>query len=331
LKAIVYTKYGPPDVLQLKDVERPVPLDDEVLVQVHAASVNAYDWHFLTADVFPIRLMGGGLLRPKKTTLGSDIAGRVIAVGKDVKRFQPGDKVFGSAKDGSGGFAEYVCAREKTLELKPANVSFEEAATVPIAALTALQGLCDKGQIEPGEKVLIHGASGGVGTFAVQIAKSFGAQVTAVCSPRNVEIARSIGADHVIDYTREDFTKNGELYDLILVANGNRSILEYKRALKPNAICILAGGGEFSIAQFLADMLQQWWILKTEGKKIGSFLANINQKDLTRVKGLLESGKVKPVIDRRYPLSEAAEALRYLGEGHAKGKIVITVEHASKT
>lgn len=331
MKAIVYTKYGSPDVLQLKDVEEPVPLDDEVLVEVHAASVNAYDWHFLTADVFLIRLMGGGLLRPQKTTLGADIAGRVSAVGKDITRFQPGDEVFGAAKGGSGGFAEYVCAREKSLELKPANASFEEAAAVTMAALTALQGLRDKGQIEPGKKVLIHGASGGVGTFAVQIAKSFGAEVTAVCSSRNVEIARSIGADHVIDYTRENFTKNGELYDLILVANGNLSILEYKRSLKPNGICVLAGGGSGSIVQLLAGMLLEWWISKTESKRVGSFLANINQRDLAFMKDLLESGKVKPVIDRRYPLSETAEALRYLGEGHAKGKITITVEHASKT
>jgi NADPH:quinone reductase-like Zn-dependent oxidoreductase len=331
LKAIVYTKYGPPDVLQLKDVERPTPLDDEVLVEVHAASVNAYDWHFLTADVFLIRLMGGGLFKPKKTTLGADIAGRVIAVGKNVKKFQPDDEVFGTATGGSGGFAEYVCASEKSLGLKPVHVSFEEAAAVPIAALTALQGLRDKGQVEPGEKVLIHGASGGVGTFAVQIAKSFGAEVTAVCSSRHMERARSIGADHVIDYTREDFTENGELYDLILVANGNRSILDYKRSLKPKGICVLAGGGSGSIAQLLTRTILGWWISKTGSKKVGSFLATINQKDLGFMKELLESGKVKPAIDRRYPLSETAEALRYLGEGHAKGKIVITVEHSSKT
>ncbi len=331
MKAIVYTKYGPPDVLQLKDIERPVPLDDEVLVEVHAASVNAYDWHFLTADVFLIRLMSGGLLRPKKKTLGADIAGRVVAVGKNITRFQLGDEVFGTAKGGSGGFAEYVCAHEKKLELKPANVSFEEASAVPMAALTALQGLRDEGQIEPGEKVLIHGASGGVGTFAVQIAKAFGAEVTAVCSSRNVEIARSIGAGHVIDYTRDDFTKNGELYDLILVVNGNLSIHEIKQALKQNGICVLAGGGSGSIPGLLVGMLQEWWISKTENKKIGSFLANINQNDLAFMKELLASGKVKPVIDRRYRLSDIVEALRYLGEGHAQGKIVITVEHTSKT
>ena len=321
----MYTQYGSPDVLQLKDVEAPVPLDDEVLVEVHAASVNAYDWHFLTADIFLIRLFGGGLLRPQKTTLGADIAGRVTAVGKDVRRFQPGDQVFGTAKGSSGGFAEYVCAPEKSLELKPANISFEAAAAVPIAALTALQGLRDKGQIELGKKVLIHGASGGVGSFAVQIAKSFGAEVTAVCSSRNVEIARLVGADHVIDYTREDFTKHGELYDLILVANGNLSMLEYKRSLKPNGICVLSGGGSGSIVQILAGMLLAWWISKTESKKISSLLAKINPQDLALMKGLLESSKVKPVIDRRYLLSETAEALRYLGEGHAKGKVIITM------
>jgi NADPH:quinone reductase-like Zn-dependent oxidoreductase len=330
MKAIVYTKYGKPDVLELKEVEKPSLLEDEVLIEVHAASVNAYDWHFLTADVFLIRLMGGGLLKPKKKTLGADIAGRVVAVAKNISRFQPGDEVFGTAKGSSGGFAEYVCARENKLELKPTNISFEEASTVPMAAITALQGLRDEGQIEPGEKVLIYGASGGVGTFAVQIAKSFGAEVTAVCSSRNVQIARSIGADHVIDYTLDDFTKNGELYDLILVVNGNLSIRAIKQALKQNGICVLAGGGSGSILDLLVGMLQEWWISKTENKKIGSFLANINQNDLAFMKELLASGKVKPVIDRRYRLSDTAEALRYLGEGHAQGKIVINVKHISE-
>ena len=306
-----------------------LPLDDEVLVEVHAASVNAYDWHFLTADVFLIRLMGGGLLRPKKKTLGADIAGKVIAVGKNITRFHVGDEVFGTAKGGSGGFAEYVCASEKSLALKPTNISFEKASTASMAALTALQGLRDEGQIQSGQKVLIYGASGGVGTFAVQIAKSFGAEVTAVCSTRNVGIARSIGADHVIDYTREDFSKDGTLYELIFVVNGNLSVYKYKQALKPNGICVLAGGG-MSIIQLLVGMLQRWWILKTENKKIGSFLAKINQKDLEFMKELLASGKVKPVIDRRFRLSHAAEALHYIGEGHAQGKIVISMEHATK-
>ena len=331
MKAIVYTKYGSPDVLELKDMEDPTPLDDEVLVEVRAASVNAYDWHFLTADVFLIRLMGGGLFRPKKKILGADISGKVVAVGKNITRFHLGDEVFGSAKGGSGGFAEYVCAREKSLELKPTNVSFEEASTASMAALTALQGLRDKGQIQSDKKVLIYGASGGVGTFAIQIAKSFEAEVTAVCSSRNVDIACSIGADHIIDYTHEDFMKNGELYDLILAVNGNLSIFDYRRALKPNGICVLVGGGRGSILQILIGVLQEWWISKTENKKVCSFLTNINQKDLGVMKELLASGKVKPVIDRRYSLNNTADALRYLGEGHAQGKIVIVVEHPGKT
>lgn len=327
MKAIQYTEYGSPDVLQLKEVEKPTPNEDEVLIRIHAASLNAYDWHFLTADIFLIRLMGGGLLKPKDPRLGADMAGRIEAVGRNVKRFQPGDEVFGRVK---GALAEYACAPESSLALKPINASFEQAAALPMAAITALQGLRDEGQIQAGQKVLIHGASGGVGTFAVQIAKSFGAEVTAVCSTRNLEQARSIGADHVIDYTRDDFTKNGEFYDLILVANGNRSIHEYKRSLKPNAICVLVGGGSGSIVSLLMGMLLGWWISKTEGKKIGSFLAKINQEDLTYVKELLESSEVKPVIDRRYPLSESAEALRYLGEGHARGKIVITLAEMAR-
>jgi NADPH:quinone reductase-like Zn-dependent oxidoreductase len=331
MKAIVYEKYGLPDVLELKVVDNPTALDDEVLVEVHAASVNAYDWHFLTADVFLIRLMSGGLFRPKKNTLGADIAGKVVAVGNNVTRFELDDQVFGTTKGGSGGFAEYVCAGENSLALKPANVSYDEASTASMAALTALQGLRDEGEIQSGQKVLIYGASGGVGTFAIQIAKSFGAEVTAVCSSRNVDIARSIGADHVIDYTKDDFIEDGKLYDLIFVANGNLSILKYKQALKPNGICVLAGGGGMSIIQLLAGMVQGWWIAKTEHKKIGSFLANINQKDLEIMKELLASGKVKPVIDRRFQLSNTAKALRYIGEGHAQGKIVITMKHASKS
>jgi len=330
MKAIVYEKYGLPDVLELKEIENPTPLDDEVLVKVHAASVNAYDWHFLTADVFLIRLMGGGLFRPKNKTLGADIAGEVAAVGKNVTRLKPGDQVFGTAKGGRGGFAEYVCAREKSLVLKPTHVTFEDASTASMAALTALQGLRDEGKIQSGQKVLIYGASGGVGTFAIQIAKSFGAEVTAVCSSRNVGIARSIGADHVIDYTCEDFLEDGKIYDLIFVANGNLSIVQFKQALKPNGICVLAGGGGFSIIQFLAGIFQEWWILKTEHKKIGSFLANINQEDLELMRELLASGKVKPVIARRFPLSNTMDALRYLGEGHAQGKIVIVMEHGAK-
>jgi NADPH:quinone reductase-like Zn-dependent oxidoreductase len=327
VQAVEYTQYGSPDVIRIKEREIPAPLDDEVLVQVLAASVNAYDWHFLTADVFLIRLMSGGLRKPKKTTLGADIAGRVIAIGKNVTRFQPGDAVFGTAKGGTGGFAEFACAPEKALVLKPTNISFEEAAAVPIAGLTALQALRDKGCIKPGASVLIHGASGGVGTFAIQIAKAFGARVTAVCSTANVEMARSLGADQVIDYSRQDFAASSEPYDLILVANGNRSLLDYKRSLQPNGVCVLAGGAVGSLGQIVGTMLLAWWISKTGSKKIHSLLARIKQEDLTAMKELLESGKVKPVIDRRYPLKDAADALRYLGQGHARGKVVITMEY----
>ncbi len=319
MKAIVYTEYGSPDVLQFKDVEKPTPKDDEVLIKVHAASVNAYDWHFLTADIFLIRLMGGGLLKPKYTRLGADIAGRVETVGRNVKQFRPGDEVFGMVK---GGFAEYACAPESALVLKPVNTSFDEAAAIPMAAITALQGLRDEGQIQAGQKVLINGASGGVGTFAVQIAKSFGAEVTAVCSTRNLDQARSIGADHIIDYTKEDFTKNGQQYDLVFAANGYHSLSAYKRALTPKGIYIMAGG---SMAQIFQSMLMGSMMSETGGRKMAGVSAKRNQKDLAFLKELVEAGKVVPVIDRRYPLSEAAEALRYLGAGHAKGKVVITV------
>jgi NADPH:quinone reductase-like Zn-dependent oxidoreductase len=320
MKAIVYEKYGSPDVLELREVKKPIPTENELLIKVHAASVNAYDWHFLTADIFLIRLMGGGLLKPKDTRLGADIAGRVEAVGRNVKQFQPGDEVFGMVR---GGFAEYACAPEDAVVLKPVNLSFEQAAAVPMAAVTALQGLRDIGLIRAGQKVLINGASGGVGTFAVQIAKSFGAEVTAVCSRRNLETARSIGADHIIDYTKEDFTENGQQYDLILAANGYHSLSAYKRALTPRGIYVMAGG---TMAQIFQAMLLGSWMSKTGGKTMGGVSAKRSQKDLAILKELVEAGKVVPVIDRRYPLSEAAEALRYLGEGHARGKVVIIVE-----
>lgn len=329
MKAAVYTRYGPPDVVQIKDVEKPVPKDNEVLIEVRAASVNAYDWHFLTADIFLIRLMGGGLLKPKITRLGADIAGRVEAVGRNVKQFKPGDEVFGDiAAYGNGGFAEYVSVPESALAPKPANISFEGAAAVPMAAVTALQGLRDEGQIHPGQKVLINGASGGVGTFAMQIAKSFGAEVTAVTSTRNIDQARALGADHVIDYAQEDFTKSGQQYDLILAANGYHPLSDYKRALTPQGIYVMAGG---TMAQIFQAMLLGSWMSKPGGKKMGGVSARISQKDLVILKELMEAGQVIPVIDRRYPLSETAEALRYIGEGHAKGKIVITVEHDHKT
>jgi len=320
MQAVVNTKYGSPDVLQFMDIEKPTPKDDEVLIQVHAVSINAYDWHLLSADIPLVRLMGGGVLKPKVTVLGADVAGRVESVGVNVKQFQPGDEVFGDI--GSGGFAEFACAREKALVLKPTNLSFEEAAAVPMAALTALQGLRDGGQIQPGQKVLIQGASGGVGTFAVQIAKACGVEVTAVCSTRNLDQARSLGAEHVIDYTQEDFTKSGQLYDLILAANGYHSIFDYKRALKPNGIYVVAGG---TLTQLMQGMLLGRWLSKPTGQKYGVLSARVKQSDLKVIKELIEAGKVKPVIDKLYTFKETPEALRYLGEGHARGKVVISV------
>ena len=321
MKAITYNRYGSPDVLQFKDVEKPTPDDDESLIRVHAASLNAYDWHFLTADIFLIRFMGGGLLKPGYSRLGADIAGRVEAVGRNVRQFRPGDEVFGMVK---GGFAEYTCAPERALAPKPVNTHFDEAAAIPMAAVTALQGLRDEGNIQAGQKVLINGASGGVGTFAVQMAKAFGAEVTAVCSTGNLEQARSIGADHVIDYTKEDFTKNGRQYDLIFAANGYHSLSAYKRALTPRGIYVMAGG---TIAQIFQSMLLGPMMSEKGGRRMGGVRAKPSQDDLVSITELVEAGKVKPVIDRRYALSEAAEALRYLGEGHARGKIVITMEN----
>ena len=320
MKAIVCTQYGSPDVLQLKEVEKPAPKEDEVLVTIHAASANPLDWHLMRGSPFPARL-GGGLRKPKDPRLGVDIAGRVEAVGNNVTQFQPGNKVFGTVK---GGFAEYACAREDRLALKPANNSFEEAAAAPVVAFTALQGLRDKGKIQPGQKVLVNGASGGVGTFAVQIAKSFGTEVTGVCSTRNLDMVRSIGADRVIDYTREDFTKNGQRYDLIYDAVGNRSVSDYKRALGPQGICVIAGFS--SLSRLFEHVVLGPLLSMTGKKKIGLMgLAKPNQNDLVFVKDLLETRKVVPVIDRRYPLSETAEAIRYLEGRHARGKVIITV------
>jgi NADPH:quinone reductase-like Zn-dependent oxidoreductase len=319
MKAIVAPRYGSPDVLQFKEIDRPICKEDEVFIKVYAASVNAYDWHCLTADYFLVRLMGGGLLKPRIPIPGADVAGRVETVGTKVKQFKPGDEVFGDIR---GAFAEYTCARENRLALKPVNLSFEEAAAVPMAALTALQGLRDRGRIQPGQKVLVNGASGGVGTFAVQIARSFGAEVTAVCSTGNVDQARSIGADHVIDYTRENFTESGRQYDLIFAANGYHPLSAYKRALAPKGNYVMAGGSK---AQIYQAMVMGPWMSEAGGKKLGGVTGMPNHKDLATLKELLEAGKVVPVIDRRYPLREAADALRYLGEGHARGKVVITV------
>ncbi|MGB2862328.1 MAG: NAD(P)-dependent alcohol dehydrogenase [Sedimentisphaerales bacterium] len=322
MKAIVYTKYGPPEVLQLKEVDKPAPRDNEVLVKVHAAAANPLDWHRMRGAPLLVRLQDG-LRRPKNPMLGADIAGRLEAVGRNVSEFQPGDEVFGDCGWG-GGFAEYVSVTEKNLVLKPTNLTFEEAAAVPVAAITALQGLRDNGQIQSGQKVLINGASGGVGTFAVQIAKSFGAEVTGVCSTRNLDMVRSIGADQVIDYTQEDFTKHGQHYDLIYDAVGNRSVSDYKRALRPRGTCVITGFTTMS--RLFQHMLLGPLMSMSGSKKIGMQpVAKPNRKDLVFLKELLEAGKVKPVIDRRYPLSETAEAIRYLEKGHARGKVVITM------
>jgi NADPH:quinone reductase-like Zn-dependent oxidoreductase len=324
MKAIVYHNYGSPDVLKLEEVQKPTPRDDELLIRVHAASVNARDWRLLRADPFLVRLMGGGLLKPKNQILGCDVAGRVEAVGRNVKQFQPGDEVFGDLSAcGDGGFAEYVSARENALALKPASMTFEEAAAIPMAAVTALQGLRDNGQLQPGQKVLINGASGGVGTFAVQLAKSFGAEVTAVCSTSKLEMVRSLGADHAIDYTREDFTQNGQRYDLIFAANGYHPILDYRRALSPKGIYIMAGG---SGAQLFQALLLGPLISMVGSKKMSNSSQRPNQKDLVFMTELFEAGKVVPVIDRCYPLSETAEAIRYLEVGHPRGKVLITVQ-----
>ena len=325
MKAVVYQKYGSPDVLELKEVEKPAPKDNEVLIKVHAVSVNASDCEFLRGSPLYTRIWG--LLKPKYKILGSDIAGRVEEVGRNVTQFQQGDAVFGDILERWGGFAEYVCAPENALILKPASMTFEEAAAVPQAAGVALQGLRDKGQIQPGQKVLINGAGGGAGSFAVQIAKLFGAEVTGVDSTRKLDMMRSIGADQVIDYTQEDFIQNGQRYDLILDLVAYHSIFDYKRALSPKGVYVMVGG---SMAHIFQTLFFGSWISMTGRKKMGILGAKPN-KDLAFIIELIESGKVTPVIDRQYPLSEVSEALRYLGEGHAKGKVVITLEHNNKT
>lgn len=321
MKAILYTQYGSPDVLQFKEVEKPAPKDNEILVKIYAASANPLDWHLMRASPFIARL-AGGLRKPKDPRLGADFAGRVEAVGKNVTQFQPGDEVFGAS---TGAFAGYTCVTENEIAPKPANLSFEEAAAVPVAAITALQGLRDKGQVHSGQKVLVNGASGGVGSFAVQIAKSTGAEVTGVCSTRNLDIVRSIGVDHVVDYTREDFTRNGQHYDLIYDAVGNRSITAYRRALNPGGICVVAGFT--NMPHLFAHMVLGPLRSKMGDKKVGLMgTAKIKQEDLLYLKELIEAGKVAPLIDRRYSLDEVPEALRYLEKGHARGKVVITIE-----
>ena len=326
MKAIVTERYGTPDVLKLAEAAKPVPGENEVLVKVRAASLNAFDWHMLLPDPSMVRLMGGGLLKPKNRILGTDMAGRVEAAGANANQFKPGDEVFGDlARWGCGACAEYVCAPEKALAPKPKNMTFEQAAAAPMAALTALQGLRDKAPIRKGQKVLVNGASGGVGTFAVQLAKFFGAEVTAVCSSGNVDMARSLGADHVIDYTKEDFTKSGKPYDLILGANGFHPLSDYKRALAPGGSYVMTGG---TMRQIFQAMLLAPWYSISGGKKMGGITAHANQKDLVFIKELMEAGKVVPMIDRVYPLAEVPDALRYLLAGHARGKVVIKVEGA---
>ena len=321
MKAIVFTKYGSPDVLELKDVEKPTPKDDEVLIRVHAASLNDWDWAALHGVPFVNRLMFG-LLYPKKQILGSDIAGRIEAVGKHVRQFQPGDDVFGDLSGHWGGFAEYVCARENALALKAPSMTFEQAAATPQAAMLALQGLRAMGQIRPGQKLLINGAGGGVGTFAIQIAKLYGVEVTGVDSPAKLDLLRSMGAAHVIDYTQEDFTRNGQGYDLILDVKTTRSILDCARALNPNGTYVTVGG---SMARLFQALLLWPWLLMTQNKKF-RLLALKPNKGLAYMKELFEAGKVVPVIDGPYTLSEVPKAFRHFGDGRHKGKVVITLE-----
>jgi NADPH:quinone reductase-like Zn-dependent oxidoreductase len=323
MKAIVYTQYGSPsDVVRLQEVEKPTPKDDEVLIIVQASSINSAELHLIRADPFLVR-MSTGLLKPTKTIPGADVAGRVEAVGREVKQFKPGDEVFGDLSGcGWGAFAEYVCANENALLLKPANMTFEQAAAVPVAGVTALQGLRNKGQIEAGQKVLINGASGGVGSFAVQIAKSFGAEVTGVCSTKKADMVRSIGADHVIDYTQEDVTQSGQHYDLILDAAAYRPFSLYKRVLSPRGIYVFAGG---STSGLFRTMLLGSLMSKSEGQTFVTLMAGPNLMDLGFMKELLETGKVTPFIDKCYPLSEAAAALQYVEERHVQGKVALRV------
>jgi NADPH:quinone reductase-like Zn-dependent oxidoreductase len=321
MKAIVYTQYGTPNVLRLKEVEQPAPKDDEVLIKVYAAALNFSDWGLLRGD---FRLFGFGLLRPKHQILGADIAGRVEAVGQNVKDFRPGDEVYGDLSwSGRGGLAEYVCAPESMLAHKPVNLSFEEAAAVPMAAGVALQALQNKGQVKYGQKVAVSGASGGVGTFAVQIAKALGAHVTAITSTKNLEMASVIGADQVIDYTKEDFTANGHRYDLILAANGYHRLSHYRRVLTPSGRYVMTGGAG---TQMFEAMLFGPFVALSSKQQMGNLLYRPSKKDLTSLKELIEAGKVVPVISKIFPLNEAAEAFRYYGAGHVSGKIVIRIQ-----
>jgi NADPH:quinone reductase-like Zn-dependent oxidoreductase len=326
MKAIVYCDFGPPDVLRLEEIEKPVPNDDQVLIKVRAASLNAFD-SYVIRDSWLGRLIFG-LRKPRDTRLGQDVAGQVEAVGKNVTQFKPGDEVFGISR---GALAEYARTFERALTAKPPKVSFEQAASLPLAGLTALQGLRE-GKIQPGPKVLINGATGGVGTFAVHIAKSFGAEVTAVCSTSKVDLVRSIGADHVIDYTKEDFTKSSQRYDVIFDNVCNHSFAERRRVLNPKGICVLAGmggagvkGGE-AIGRIAGNLFIARGLSSFTDQKFAQYRTKSSKQDLTILGELVEVGKLRPVIDRTYKLSDAAEALRYLNEGHARGKVIISVE-----
>jgi NADPH:quinone reductase-like Zn-dependent oxidoreductase len=330
MRAIVYTDYGPPDVLTVREIKRPVPNDDQVLIKVRAASINPLEWHTVRGMPYVIRAMGVGLRKPKSPRVGVDLAGQVEAVGKNVTGLKPGDEVFGT---GGGSLSEYVRAREARLALKPANITFEQAAGVPVAAITALQGLRDNGNIHAGQKVLINGASGGVGTFAVQIAKSFGAEVTGVCSTRNLDLVRSLGADHVIDYTKEDFTKGAERYDLILDNVGNQPLSGFSRALKPKGACVLVGGGGPNDGRWIGAVwrpVMAFLYRPFVDQKFVFFVADVRKEDLATLADMMQTGKIKPVIDKTYSLDQVPDAMRYLEQGHARGKVIITIANEAK-
>jgi NADPH:quinone reductase-like Zn-dependent oxidoreductase len=325
MKAYVYRDFGSPDVLRLEEVDKPVPNDNQLLIRVRGVSVNPLDWHYMEGTPYLGRLFEFGILKPANTRLGVDYAGTVEAVGKDVTQFKPGDEVYGNR---FGAFAEYICATDKALALKPANLTFEQAASIPVAGVTALQGLRDKGKLQPGQKVLINGASGGVGTFAVQIAKSMGAEVTGVCSGRNVELVRSLGADHLIDYTKEDFTKSAQRYDLIIDNVGNRSVLECARVLNPQGKLVMIGGGGPEDQGFIGPLINplKMVVLKRfVSQEVGAMLAQMTHQDLTILADLIQAGKVTPVIDKTYPFSQLPEAMRHLETGRARGKVVVTL------
>ena len=332
MKAVVYTEFGPPDVLQIKDINKPVPKDNEVLVKVRAASINPYDWHMIRGTPFIMRAMMAGLRKPKDPRVGIDCAGTVEAVGKEVTQFKPGDDVFGGK---SGALAEYLCVpADGGVALKPANVTFEQAAGVQVAGCTALQALRDSGKVQPGQKVLINGASGGVGTFAVQIAKSFDAYVTGVCSTRNVELVRSLGADHVVDYTKEDFTKSDERYHVIVDNVGTQPLSGFRDVLKPKGIYIMIGAGgpdEGGLIGPMGRLIQALLMSPFISQKMGMMMAKVSQSDLKALADLMQAGKVTTVIDRTYPLSEIREAMRYLETGRARGKVIITIAQEDKT